>query len=101
MSIKPLRKAVFPVGGLGTRFLPATKALPKDVLHEVWPDLTPSIEETRYVKVYADEGYHHIDVPDEVAPAQPYDWEFELDMALLALQAKQHLQAQGAQVPPY
>lgn len=32
MSIKPLRKAVFPVGGLGTRFLPATKALPKEML---------------------------------------------------------------------
>jgi hypothetical protein len=29
---KPLRKAVFPVGGLGTRFLPATKALPKEML---------------------------------------------------------------------
>ncbi|MCW3835415.1 UTP--glucose-1-phosphate uridylyltransferase GalU [Sphingomonas canadensis] len=32
MSIKPLRKAVFPVGGLGTRFLPATKAIPKEML---------------------------------------------------------------------
>jgi len=32
MTIKPLRKAVFPVGGLGTRFLPATKALPKEML---------------------------------------------------------------------
>lgn len=32
MSVKPLRKAVFPVGGLGTRFLPATKALPKEML---------------------------------------------------------------------
>ncbi len=31
-TIKPLRKAVFPVGGLGTRFLPATKALPKEML---------------------------------------------------------------------
>jgi len=30
--IKPLRKAVFPVGGLGTRFLPATKAMPKEML---------------------------------------------------------------------
>ena len=30
--IKPVRKAVFPVGGLGTRFLPATKALPKEML---------------------------------------------------------------------
>jgi UTP--glucose-1-phosphate uridylyltransferase len=29
---KKLRKAVFPVGGLGTRFLPATKALPKEML---------------------------------------------------------------------
>ncbi|SVC39580.1 uncharacterized protein METZ01_LOCUS292434, partial [marine metagenome] len=27
-----VRKAVFPVGGLGTRFLPATKALPKEML---------------------------------------------------------------------
>ncbi len=29
---KKIRKAVFPVGGLGTRFLPATKALPKEML---------------------------------------------------------------------
>ena len=29
---KPIRKAVFPVGGLGTRFLPATKAMPKEML---------------------------------------------------------------------
>ncbi|WP_085809298.1 UTP--glucose-1-phosphate uridylyltransferase GalU [Sphingomonas sp. TZW2008] len=31
-SIKPLRKAVFPVAGLGTRFLPATKSMPKEML---------------------------------------------------------------------
>ena len=29
---KKLRKAVFPVAGLGTRFLPATKAMPKELL---------------------------------------------------------------------
>lgn len=29
---RPVRKAVFPVAGLGTRFLPATKALPKEML---------------------------------------------------------------------
>ncbi|WP_119420292.1 UTP--glucose-1-phosphate uridylyltransferase GalU [Desertibaculum subflavum] len=29
---KPVRKAVFPVGGMGTRFLPATKAMPKEML---------------------------------------------------------------------
>ncbi|MES3101267.1 UTP--glucose-1-phosphate uridylyltransferase GalU [Sphingomonas faeni] len=32
MTIKPLRKAIFPVAGLGTRFLPATKSMPKEML---------------------------------------------------------------------
>ncbi|RZM10217.1 MAG: UTP--glucose-1-phosphate uridylyltransferase GalU, partial [Sphingomonas sp.] len=32
MSIRRVRKAVFPVAGLGTRFLPATKAMPKEML---------------------------------------------------------------------
>lgn len=31
-SRAPIRKAVFPVAGLGTRFLPATKAVPKEML---------------------------------------------------------------------
>ena len=30
--MKKIRKAVFPVGGLGTRFLPATKSMPKEML---------------------------------------------------------------------
>jgi len=32
MGNKPVRKAVFPVAGLGTRFLPATKSIPKEML---------------------------------------------------------------------
>jgi UTP--glucose-1-phosphate uridylyltransferase len=32
MSTRVVRKAVFPVAGLGTRFLPATKAMPKEML---------------------------------------------------------------------
>lgn len=32
MSMKKIKKAVFPVAGLGTRFLPATKASPKEML---------------------------------------------------------------------
>ncbi|MDR3440554.1 UTP--glucose-1-phosphate uridylyltransferase, partial [Telmatospirillum sp.] len=32
LNCKPIRKAVFPVAGLGTRFLPATKAIPKEML---------------------------------------------------------------------
>ena len=31
-AMKPIRKAIFPVAGLGTRFLPATKAMPKEML---------------------------------------------------------------------
>ncbi len=31
-TMNPIRKAVFPVAGLGTRFLPATKAMPKEML---------------------------------------------------------------------
>ncbi len=32
MIYPPIRKAVFPVAGLGTRFLPATKSIPKEML---------------------------------------------------------------------
>jgi UTP--glucose-1-phosphate uridylyltransferase len=35
MNAKPITKAVFPVAGLGTRFLPATKASPKEMLNVV------------------------------------------------------------------
>ena len=30
--MKPLKKAIFPVAGLGTRFLPATKSIPKEMI---------------------------------------------------------------------
>ena len=30
--VQSIRKAVFPIAGLGTRFLPATKASPKEML---------------------------------------------------------------------
>jgi len=32
MPLKPVRKAVFPAAGLGTRFLPASKAIPKEMI---------------------------------------------------------------------
>jgi UTP--glucose-1-phosphate uridylyltransferase len=45
---KPLRKAVFPVGGLGTRFLPATKSMPKEMLTVVdKPLIQYAVEEAR------------------------------------------------------
>lgn len=30
--MKPIKKAILPVAGLGTRFLPATKTVPKEML---------------------------------------------------------------------
>ena len=46
--MKPVRKAVFPVAGLGTRFLPATKAIPKEMLTVVdRPLIQYAIEEAR------------------------------------------------------
>lgn len=45
---KPIRKAVFPVAGLGTRFLPATKAIPKELLPIVdRPLIQYAIDEAR------------------------------------------------------
>jgi UTP--glucose-1-phosphate uridylyltransferase len=46
--IKPVRKAVFPVAGLGTRFLPATKAMPKEMLTLVdKPLIQHAVDEAR------------------------------------------------------
>ncbi len=48
MTVKKLRKAVFPVGGLGTRFLPATKAMPKEMLPVVdKPLIQYAVDEAR------------------------------------------------------
>jgi UTP--glucose-1-phosphate uridylyltransferase len=45
---KPVLKAVFPVAGLGTRFLPATKAIPKEMLPLVdKPLLQHAVDEAR------------------------------------------------------
>jgi UTP--glucose-1-phosphate uridylyltransferase len=46
--MQTIRKAVFPVAGLGTRFLPATKAIPKEVLPLVdKPLIQYAIDEAR------------------------------------------------------
>lgn len=45
---RPIRKAVFPVGGMGTRFLPATKSMPKEMLPIVdKPLIQYAVEEAR------------------------------------------------------
>ena len=48
MPNKPIRKAVFPVAGLGTRFLPATKSVPKELLPVVdRPLIQYAVDEAR------------------------------------------------------
>jgi len=45
---KPVRKAVFPIAGMGTRFLPATKAVPKEMLPVVdKPVVQYAVEEAK------------------------------------------------------
>jgi len=45
---RPVRKAVFPVAGMGTRFLPATKAVPKEMLPVVdKPVIQYAVEEAK------------------------------------------------------
>src|ERR671938_1382681 len=47
-AMKKVRKAVFPVAGLGTRFLPATKAVPKEMLPVVdRPVIQLAVDEAR------------------------------------------------------
>jgi len=46
--VNPIRKAIFPVAGLGTRFLPATKAVPKELLPVVdRPLIQYAVDEAR------------------------------------------------------
>ena len=68
---------------------------PENLFHEIWPDLTPSIEEIRHTRIYADRRLREIKLPDTLPEAPPYDWEKELSMAQLALKAKQEIQARG------
>jgi hypothetical protein len=71
---------------------------PRDMFREIWPDLSPNIEETRRVKIYADTPFHHLHAPDADSSGEKYPWENELDVILLALEAKAHLRTMGHQL---
>ena len=70
---------------------------PANLLHETWPDMTPSIEETRITRVYAAKDVD-IKKTESLETESPYDWEKDLQMALLALEAKQQLRSRGMSV---
>jgi len=80
MSFPPVRKAVFPAAGLGTRFLPATKATPKEMLPIVdMPLIQYAIQEV------ADAGLEQVIIVTgrgKRAIADHFDLSFELDYFL-------------------
>jgi len=78
---KQVRKAVFPAGGLGTRFLPATKVIPKEMLALVdKPIIQYGVEEA------IASGIEHIIIVTgrgKGAMEDHFDHSFELDATLL------------------
>ena len=77
---KPIRKAVFPVAGLGTRFLPATKAIPKEMLPVVdRPLIQYAVEEAREAGV---EEFVFITGRGKTAMENHFDVGYELEDVL-------------------
>ena len=75
-----VRKAVFPVGGLGTRFLPATKALPKEMLPVVdKPLIQYAVEEAKAAGI---EEFIFVTGRGKTAIEDHFDHSFELAQLL-------------------
>ena len=80
--MKPVRKAVFPVAGLGTRFLPATKAIPKEMITLVdRPLIQYAIEEAREAGI---EQMIFVTGRGKGALEEHFDISFELEMTMAA-----------------
>jgi UTP--glucose-1-phosphate uridylyltransferase len=78
--MKPLRKAVLPVAGLGTRFLPATKAVAKELLPVVdKPLIQYAIEEARAAGI---EQFCLVTGRGKTAIVEHFDVAFELENEL-------------------
>ena len=75
-----VRKAIFPVGGLGTRFLPATKAMPKEMLPVVdKPLIQYAVEEARAAGI---EEFIFVTGRGKSAIEDHFDFSYELDRVL-------------------
>jgi UTP--glucose-1-phosphate uridylyltransferase len=75
-----IRKAVFPVGGLGTRFLPATKAMPKEMLPIVdKPLIQYAVEEAQAAGV---EEFIFVTGRGKTAIEDHFDQSWELEETL-------------------
>ena len=78
--MKPVRKAVFPVGGMGTRFLPATKSMPKEMLPVVdKPLIQYAVEEARAAGI---EEIIFVTGRGKTAIENHFDYSYELEDTL-------------------
>jgi UTP--glucose-1-phosphate uridylyltransferase len=79
---KPVRKAVFPVAGMGTRFLPATKAIPKEMLPVVdKPVIQYAVEEAKEAGI---EQFIFVTGRGKNVIADHFDHAYELESLLSA-----------------
>ncbi|MBL8657322.1 MAG: UTP--glucose-1-phosphate uridylyltransferase [Altererythrobacter sp.] len=79
---KPVRKAVFPVAGLGTRFLPATKAIPKEMLAVVdRPLIQYAVDEAREAGI---EQMIFVTGRGKTAIVEHFDMAYELETTMAA-----------------
>jgi len=94
---KPLRKAIFPVGGLGTRFLPATKAMPKEMLPVVdKPLIQYAVEEARAAGI---EELIFVTGRGKSAIEDHFDYSYELHDTLKARNKKADLKVVESLLP--
>lgn len=81
-AFKPVRKAVFPVAGLGTRFLPATKAIPKEIITVgEKPLIQHTVEEAREAGI---EEFIFVTSPSKEALKRHFEVNEELEATLKA-----------------
>jgi UTP--glucose-1-phosphate uridylyltransferase len=92
-----IRKAVFPVAGLGTRFLPATKAMPKEMLPIVdKPLIHYAVEEAKAAGI---EEFFFVTSRQKSAIEDHFDRAFELEATLRERGKKEALQELEARMP--
>jgi UTP--glucose-1-phosphate uridylyltransferase len=78
--MSPIRKAIFPVAGFGTRFLPATKAMPKEMLTVVdRPIIQHVVDEAREAGI---EHFIFVTGRNKGVIEDHFDRQFELEFTL-------------------
>ncbi len=94
---KRIRKAVFPVAGLGTRFLPATKAMPKEMLTVVdRPVIQHVVDEARAAGI---EHFIFVTGRNKGVIEDHFDSQFELEHTLAKRGKKSELEQLQRELP--